>query len=167
MYKQNLKAEPLRKFDKVHQIITKHGAKQDKLIPILQEVQKEFRYLPEEMLNYIATVMELSPASVYGVATFYSQFSTEPKGKHVIQICDGTACHVRGSMNLVDTLRSVLGLEEGQTTTDDMLFTLETVSCIGACALAPAVLIDEKVYGHQTSKSIKELINKIKEEDNE
>jgi len=167
MYKQEFKTEPLRKFEKVNEIIQKHGAERNKLIPILQEVQKEFRYLPEEMLNYISTVMGISPASIYGVATFYAQFSTKPKGKHIIQVCDGTACHVRGSTNLVDTLRSVLGLEEGQITTDDMLFTLETVSCIGACALAPAVLIDEKVYGHQTSCSIKELVNKIKESENE
>jgi NADH-quinone oxidoreductase subunit E len=128
---------PRRKFDKVNEIITRHGKLQSALIPILQEVQGEYRYLPEEILTYIATVMDLSPATVYGVATFYAQFSLEAKGKYVIRVCDGTACHVRSSEPVKNAIRKKLGLMSGKQTTQDMRFTLETVSCLGACGLAP------------------------------
>ncbi len=113
------------------------------------------------MLNYIATSLNLSPARVFGVATFYSHFALEPKGKYVIRICDGTACHVKGSQDIVDTLAERLQLPKGKKTTADMLFTLETVSCLGACGLAPAVVINEDVHGQMSPESTRALIDQI------
>jgi NADH-quinone oxidoreductase subunit E len=156
---------PRRKFDKVNEVIMRHGKLQSALIPILQEVQNEYRYLPEEILTYIATVMDLSPATVYGVATFYAQFSLEAKGKYVIKICDGTACHVRGSEPVKDAIRKRLGLVSGKQTTGDMRFTLETVSCLGACGLAPVVMINDQIYGQMTPDAINIIIDKIIEEE--
>ncbi|HON43709.1 MAG TPA: NAD(P)H-dependent oxidoreductase subunit E, partial [Bacillota bacterium] len=124
-----------RKFERVNEIIAEHGREQSALIPILQEVQAEYRYLPEEILTYIATAMGLSAATVFGVATFYAQFSLEPKGKYVVRVCDGTACHVRHSMLVYQAIRSKLGLKDGKFTTQDMMFTVETVACLGACGV--------------------------------
>ncbi|ACL68941.1 NADH-quinone oxidoreductase subunit NuoE [Halothermothrix orenii] len=148
-------------FTRVNEIIEKHGKDQSKLIPILQEVQKEYRYLPEEILTYIATVMDLSPATVYGVATFYAQFSLDPKGKYVINVCDGTACHVSGSLPVLNAIRKKLNLEDGKFTTDDLMFTVETVSCLGACGLAPVVTINGKVYGKMTPEAIEVIIDEL------
>ena len=115
---------------------------------------------------YIGTKIEgLSPATVYGVATFYAQFSLEPKGKYEIKVCDGTACHVRGSMPVLNALKSRLNVKDGQLTTDDGLFSLETVSCLGACGLAPVVVINEKVYPQMTSDAIKIVIDTIIQEE--
>lgn len=152
-----------RKFDRIQEIIKECGTNESALIPILQRVQAEYRYLPEEILTFIATVLNLPPAKVYGVATFYAQFSLEPKGKHIIKICDGTACHVRKNQALIDTARKKLGLREGQKTTDDMLYTLEIVSCIGACALAPAVVIDGKVHGQMTPEKLSEVLEALED----
>lgn len=154
-------AVPRRKFEKVNEIIEGHGRKQSALIPILQEVQEEYRYLPEEILTYIAMAMNLSPATVYGVATFYAQFSLEPKGKYLIKICDGTACHVRGSDPVKDAIRKQLGLAGAKQTTDDLRYTVETVSCLGACGLAPVVMINEQIYGQMTPEAIKVIIDKL------
>jgi NADH-quinone oxidoreductase subunit E len=143
----------------VLEIIDDYGGDASKIIPILQAVQEEYRYLPEEILTYVATALEISPAKVYGVATFYSHFSLEPKGAYVIKVCDGTACHVKGSGKLVDTLRNKLGLTEKKHTTDDMRFTVETVSCLGACGLAPVMLVNEKVYGQVTPRRAEEILD--------
>ena len=143
-----------RKFEKIQKIIAEYGATESALIPILQKVQAEYRYLPEEILTFVATALNISPATVYGVATFYAQFSLEPKGKYVIRLCDGTACHVRKNQGLISTAKKRLGLKDGAKTTDDMRFTLEIVSCIGACALAPAVVIDGKVHGQMTTEKL-------------
>ena len=151
---------------KVDEIINTYGAKKSNLIAILQKVQEEFRYLPEEVMIYIGTKIEgLSPATVYGVATFYAQFSLEPKGKYEIKVCDGTACHVRGSMPVLNAIKSRLNIKDGQLTTDDGLFSLETVSCLGACGLAPVVVINEKVYPQMTSDAIKIVIDTIFQEE--
>ena len=153
-------------FGKVDAIIKDCGAKKSNLIAILQKVQEEFRYLPEDIMTYIGTKIEgLSPATVYGVATFYAQFSLEPKGKYEIKVCDGTACHVRGSMPVLNALKSRLNIKDGQLTTDDGLFSLETVSCLGACGLAPVVVINEKVYPQMTSDAIKIVIDTIFQEE--
>ena len=128
----------------------------------IQKVQEKYRYLPEETLIYIGTKIEgLSPATVYGVATFYAQFSLEPKGKYEVKVCDGTACHVRGSMPVLNALRSILNLKEGKFTSQDGLFTVETVSCLGACGLAPVMVINEKVYPQMTEDAVKIIINTI------
>ena len=147
---------------KVDEIIQSYGAKKSNLIAILQKVQEIFRYLPEEAMIYIGTKIEgLSPATVYGVATFYAQFSLEPKGKYEIKVCDGTACHVRGSMPVLNAIKARLKIKEGQLTTDNGLFSLETVSCLGACGLAPVVVINEKVYPQMTSDAVKIVIDTI------
>ena len=160
--------EPLRNFRKVQEIVAKYGTDRSALIPILQEVQDEFRYLPRELLSFIATAMGLPMADVYGVATFYAQFSTSPKGKHIIQICDGTACHVRGSGKIISELRKRLDLEDGVTTREDLWVTLETVSCLGACALAPAVVVDGKIYGNVQVSELDGMIDDMgaNDEDN-
>lgn len=150
-----------RRFDRVQQIISEYGATENALIPILQKVQEEYRYLPEEILTFVATALDLPPATVYGVATFYAQFSLEPKGKHLVKCCDGTACHVRKNQHIISAIREKLGLREGRATTDDHRFTFEVVSCIGACALAPAVVIDGKVYGQMTPEEILRVLDEI------
>jgi len=153
---------------KVDEIITSFGAEKSYLIAMLQKVQEVFRYLPIEALTYIGTkVKGLSPATVYGVATFYAQFSLEPKGKYEIKLCDGTACHVRGSMPVLDAVRAKLGLTKEKTTTDDGLFSLETVSCLGACGLAPVVVINEKVYPKMTADAVKIALDEIIKQEKE
>jgi len=151
---------------KVDEIINSYGAKKSYLIAILQKVQEEFRYLPIEALTYIGTKVEdVSPATVYGVATFYAQFSLQPKGKYEIKVCDGTACHVRGSMPVLNAIRAKLNMKEGQLTSEGGLFSLETVSCLGACGLAPVVVINDKVYPQMTSDAITIVLDTlIKEE---
>ncbi|TCL59225.1 NADH-quinone oxidoreductase subunit E [Hydrogenispora ethanolica] len=158
---------PRRRFERVNEIIDAHGKAQSALIPILQEVQEEYRYLPEEILTYIATVMGLSPATVFGVATFYAQFSLEPKGKYVVKICDGTACHVRGSDPVKEAIRKRVGLTGNKLTTDDLRFTVETVSCLGACGLAPVVMINEQIYGQMTPDAITIILDRILAEEGE
>lgn len=153
-------------FAKVDEIIQSYGAKKSNLIAILQKVQETFRYLPEDAMIYIGTRIEgLSPATVYGVATFYAQFSLEPKGKYEIKVCDGTACHVRGSMPVLNAIKAKLNIKAGKLTTDDGLFSLETVSCLGACGLAPVVVINEKVYPQMTSDAIKVILDVIFQEE--
>ena len=147
-----------RRFDAVLRILDTYDRDPSKIIPILQAIQEEYRFLPEEVMTYVATALDVSPAKVYGVATFYSHFSLEPKGAYVIKVCDGTACHVKGSGKLVDALRGKLGLTEKKKTTDDMLFTVETVSCLGACGLAPVMLVNERVYGQVTSQRAEEIL---------
>jgi NADH-quinone oxidoreductase subunit E len=163
----DLQSVPRRRFEKVNAIIEQHGTESSALIPILQEVQEEYRYLPEEILTYVATAMGISPATVYGVATFYAQFSLEPKGKYVIKLCDGTACHVRGSNPVKEAVRKRIGLKNDQTTTSDLRFTVETVSCLGACGLAPVVMINDQIYGQMTPEGINIIIDKILEEEGE
>ncbi len=150
-----------RKFERVNEIIEEHGREQSALIPILQEVQAEYRYLPEEILTYIATAMGLSVATVFGVATFYAQFSLAPKGKYVVRVCDGTACHVRHSMPVYQAIRSKLGLRDGKFTTPDMMFTVEAVACLGACGVAPAMVINGEVYGKMTPEAACTIIDTL------
>ncbi len=152
---------------KLDEIIQSYECKKSNLIAILQKVQEVYRYLPEEALIYIGTKIEgLSPATVFGVATFYAQFSLEPKGKYEIKVCDGTACHVRGSMPVLNAIRAKLNMPEGQLTSENGLFSLETVSCLGACGLAPVVVINEKVYPQMTSDAITIVLDTLmKEED--
>lgn len=151
-----------RKFHKLQEIIQKHDGKVSHLIAILQEVQEEYRYLPEEVLTYIAIALSLSPATVYGVATFYAQFSLIPKGKYIIRVCDGTACHVRGAEPIHFALRKKFDLPPGEITTQDLQFTVETVSCLGACGLAPVLTINgEEVHGQMTPESVLDVIAKF------
>ena len=151
------------KFDKVCEVLDKHSCDPNKLIAILQEVQEEYKYLPEDIMTYIATALGVSPGSVFGVATFYSHFTLKPKGKYVIKVCDGTACHVRKSEDILKILRTELGLSGKKNTSDDMIFTLEVVACLGACGLAPVVVVNETVYGSMTKEKTIELLNGIRE----
>lgn len=153
-------------FREIDKILEKFEYKKSYLIAMLQAVQEVYRYLPEEAMTYIGEKVEdLSPATVYGVATFYAQFSLEPKGKYEIKVCDGTACHVRGSMPVLNAIRSKLNLKEGKLTSDDGLFSLETVSCLGACGLAPVVMINEKVHPQMTSDAISIIIDTLLSEE--
>ena len=121
-----------------------------------------------EAMTYVGTKIEgLSPATVYGVATFYAQFSLEPKGKYEIKLCDGTACHVRGSMPVLNAVRGKLNLSAEKRTTEDGLFSLETVSCLGACGLAPVVVINEKVYPKMTADAVKIALDEIIKQEKE
>ena len=161
-------AHNLHKIDtaKLDEIINLYEGKKSNLIAILQKVQEVYRYLPEDAMIYIGTKMEgLSPATVFGVATFYAQFSLEPKGKFEVKVCDGTACHVRGSMPVLNAIRARLFLKDGQMTTNDGLFSLETVSCLGACGLAPVVVINGKVYPQMTSDAIKIVLDTLLKEE--
>ena len=151
---------------KVDEIINAYGAKKSYLIAMLQKVQEEFRYLPVEALTYIGTkVPELSPATVYGVATFYAQFSLEPKGKYEIKVCDGTACHVRGSMPVLTAVKQCINLKNGKFVSEDGMFSVETVSCLGACGLAPVMVINDKVYPKMPAAAVKIAIDAIKKEE--
>ena len=153
--------ESTRKFEKVCEIIDRYSRNPAKLVPILQEVQEEYRYLPEEIMTFIASSLDLSPARVYGVATFFSYFTLHPKGKYVIKICDGTACHVKKSSALIEAIQEKLSLTDKKNTTEDMMYTLETVSCLGACGLAPVVVINEDVHGAMTPEKICQVLDEI------
>ncbi|NLW40535.1 MAG: NAD(P)H-dependent oxidoreductase subunit E [Tissierellia bacterium] len=150
--------------DIIDGIVMKHGNQQSSIITILQEIQERFRYLPEDVLEYLARVMNISSSKIYGIATFYENFSLKPKGKYVIKICDGTACHVKKSIPILNALQKELGLDDENNTTEDLLFTVETVSCLGACGLAPVLNINDQVYGNMTPETTVELINKLREE---
>ena len=146
-------------YSKVDKILERYEYKKSNLIAILQEVQAHYNFLPENVMTYLGTKMNVSPATVFGVATFYSQFSLEPKGKYVVKICDGTACHVRGSMPVYNAVMNRLKLTDGKFTTEDGLFSVETVSCLGACGLAPVCVINEKIYHKMTPDAILTIIN--------
>lgn len=149
-------------YNKAKEIITQHGAVPESLIPIIQDIQAEYRYLPPELLRYVAEQIGISEAKAYSVATFYENFSFEPKGKYVIKVCDGTACHVRRSTPILERLYSELGLSKEKPTTDDMMFTLETVSCLGACGLAPAITVNDKVHPTMTPDAAAALVAELR-----
>jgi NADH-quinone oxidoreductase subunit E len=150
-----------RHFSKVNAILARHGNDRRSLIAILQGIQEEYRYLPQEVLMYVATALGISPASVYGVATFYAQFSLEPKGRYVVRVCDGTACHVKDSLDVCEAIRKKVGLEEGRATTPDLMFTVETVACIGACGLAPVMVINDQVHGQLTPEAAEIIVDTL------
>lgn len=149
------------RFTQTDQILEQHGYDAAKLIPILQQVQDIYRYLPEDVMRHIAHKLHISPAKVFGVATFFAHFAITPKGKHIIKVCNGTACHVKGSAAVIQTVKEKLKLTGTKETTDDGLFTLECVSCLGACGLAPVMVIDETVHGQITPDQAKKLIDDI------
>lgn len=150
-------------YSKLDVILQKHNFDSSNIIAILQDTQDIYRYLPKEVFSYLSEKLGISRAKIYSVATFYENFSLEPKGKYVIKICDGTACHVRKSIPVLEALRKDLGLSETKKTTDNLMFTVETVSCLGACGLAPALTINDKVHGTMTPEKAIELLNTLKE----
>jgi len=154
-----------RSFRRVIEILDDYQRDPHKIIPILQAVQEEYRYLPQEVLTFVATSLGVSPARVFGVATFYSHFSLEPKGRHILRVCDGTACPVKGASKIIAALRERLNLTEKKHTTPDMLFTLETVSCLGACGLAPVLVVDDDVHGQITPQKAVEIVERLMAEE--
>lgn len=152
-------------FSIVDDIVAKHNYDATAIISILQEIQEHYHYIPKEFFPRIAQHLGISQAKAYSVATFYENFSLEPKGKYVIRVCDGTACHVRKSIPILERLKKELGLQEGQKTTDDLMFTVEIVSCLGACGLAPVLTVNDKVHPAMTPEKVVELIKSIKEEE--
>jgi len=144
---------------KLDKVIEDHKDMQGALIPVLHEAQSIYGYLPYEVMKRIAEGLQIPVAKVYGVATFYSQFSLEKKGKYRINVCMGTACYVKGSGDILNKFRERLGIEVGECT-DDGLFSLESCRCIGACGLAPVITINDEVYGRLTEKDIDAIIDK-------
>ena len=152
-------------FEKAEQILAAHEKKESALIAIMQEIQAEYRYLPAHLLEYVADSLGISLAKIYSVATFYENFSLEPKGKYVFKMCDGTACHVRKSQPIYNAIREYLELEDKQKTSADSLFTLETVACLGACGLAPVVTVNDQVHSKMTPELAIELLEELRKEE--
>ena len=150
-------------FSVLDEAILKFGSEEKSLIAILQQAQESYRYLPQEIFPYLSKKLDISEAKIYGVATFYENFSLERKGKYIIKVCDGTACHVRKSIPILNALRKELNLSEEKKTTDDYLFTVETVSCLGACSSAPAVMVNDEIYPTMTPESAIALLKELKE----
>ena len=137
--------------------VSKHGRF---LVPVLQDVQEEYNYLPEEAIREVAEKLDMPLVDVFGVATFYRTFSLTPKGKHIVTVCMGTACHVRGGSRIVDVLCDELNIKPGGTT-EDMNFTLETVNCLGCCAIGPVIVVDGEYYGEMTPQKTLSIVKKI------
>ena len=150
-------------------ITAKYSSEMRFALPALQDVQKEFGYIPREGLESLSNHFGCSVAQLYSMATFYKALSLKPKGKHVIKVCDGTACHIRGSNILIDDIKRVLGIEPGDIT-EDGEYSLELVNCLGACAIAPVMVIDDKYYGQVKAEKLKDILEnhvKNKEGDHE
>ena len=150
---------------KVAAIIDGYGCRREALIAIMQDIQAEYKYLSEETLELIAEKLDISIAKVYSVATFYENFSLEAKGKYIIKVCNGTACHVRKSQPIYDALREHLGLVGEKKTSADGLFTLETVACLGACSLAPAMTVNDEVFAKMSPQSAIALVDDLREKE--
>jgi NADH-quinone oxidoreductase subunit E len=148
----------------IEKIIDEWGARPSSIIPILQGVQEKYNYLPPEIFPYIAGKLGVSEAKIFGVATFFENFSLDPKGRFIIKICDGTACHVRKSVPNLERFRNELGLSEHKVTTEDLGFTVQTVACLGACSLAPALTVNNKVYAGMTPDKVSALLGELRTE---
>ncbi len=141
----------------LEETLAKYKGERGDLIPLLQEVQARFGYLPEEAMRGIAKFLRLSESTLYGVVTFYAQFKFTPGGKHTITVCRGTACHVRGVSRILEEAEKQLGIKPGETTSD-LEYTLETIACFGSCALAPVMVVDETVYGKMTPEKVTKIM---------
>ena len=150
--------------DRVEAIVDFYGCQRSNLIAIMQDIQAEYKYLSPAVLEKIAEKLDIGVAKVYSVATFYENFSLEAKGKYIIKVCDGTACHVRKSQPIYNAIREYLGLEGKQKTSANQLFTLETVACLGACGLAPVVTVNDQVHSKMTPETVIDLIKQLEKE---
>ena len=151
---------------KAKKIIESYSGKKGILIPLLQDIQNEYGFVPSEAVKLIAKAFDMFPSEIYGVLTFYTQFHTTPRGKHIIKICQGTACHVMGGKALLEYISDKLKIDDGETTQDG-LFSLERVACLGCCGMAPVIMIDENFYGDCDFKKVDQILQKYKEmEDN-
>ena len=148
--------------EKTISIVQSHGCSTSNLIAILQDIQAACSYLSEESLTVVAEMLDVSVSSVYSVATFYENFSLEPKGRHIIKVCAGTACHVRKSGPIYDAIHEYLGLNDKRKTSSDGMFTLETVACLGACGLAPVRTVDGEVYPKMAPDAAIALLEEIR-----
>ncbi len=142
--------------EKLDELLSHYSGKREELIPILQEAQEQFRYLPLEVMCEIAKFLRIPDSAVFGVSTFYAQFKLVPSGKRIVKVCRGTACHVRGGARILREVERRLGIKQGETT-EDLEYTLETVACIGACALAPTMTLDKETHGQMTTKKVAEV----------
>ena len=145
--------------EELAEIFAPHKGQRGALIPILQDVQSKLGYLSEEAISEIAKFLRSSPSDVYGVLTFYAQFRTTPTGKMIVRVCRGTACHVRGGARILSEVEKQLGVQPGETT-PDLEYTLETVACIGACALAPTMVVGGETHGQMTVRKVDELFTR-------
>ena len=145
-------------------VLERHDNDSTKIIAIMQDVQEKYRYLPQEALSYIAKKVKMSESKLYGVATFYGNFSLDAKGKYLMKVCRGTACHVRKSANVLQALYDATGTGEGKATSDDGLFTIEIVSCLGACGLSPVVMVNDTVHAAMTPEKARALVEQLREE---
>ncbi|OGN98692.1 MAG: NADH dehydrogenase [Chloroflexi bacterium RBG_13_51_18] len=148
-----LKKPPKVNIKQVEKLISDYKGRKWGLIPLAEEIQEKFGYIPPEVIPHIAATLRLFPAQVQGVITFYSQLYTHPRGKNIARVCRGTACHVRGGKSILKLVKQHLGVDEGETT-EDMEYTLETVACIGVCALAPNLVVNNKIYGNMNPKKV-------------
>jgi len=142
-------------------IFSHYSRESGNLIPILQEAQEEFRYLPSEVMQEIAKFLRIPEGIVFGVSTFYAQFKFTPIGRRMVKVCRGTACHVRGAPRILDEIVKQLDIEPGETT-DDLEYSLETIACFGSCALAPVMVVDDNVYGRMTPSKIAQILSDTK-----
>jgi len=147
---------------RIDRIVADYREQRWSLIPLLHEIQGALGYIPVQAIPRIAKGLGLFPSQVQGVITFYTQFYTEPRGKNIVRVCRGTACHVRGGKTILKLVKQELGLEEGETTSD-MEYTLETVACIGVCALAPNIVVNRTTYGHMNPKKVTNLFHRKEE----
>jgi len=145
--------------EQVRKLIFEYSQQKWALIPLVQKIQNEFGYIPPESIPILASALRLFPSQVQGVISFYEQLYTRPRGKNIVRVCRGTACHVRGGRTILKLVKQNLGIEEGETT-PDMEYTLETVACIGVCALAPNLVIGERVFGNMNPKKVEQLVKK-------
>ena len=147
--------------DKLEEIFAGYKGKSEELIPILQKVQEEFRYLPADAMMKVARFLRIPESTVFGVSTFYAQFKLTPLGKKIVKICRGTACHVRGGEKILEETEKQLGVKAGEVT-EDLEWTLETIACFGACALAPVMVIDKDVHGRMVTNKVKDVLTGTK-----
>ena len=155
MAKNNLTKAEVQ--DKLKGIFSHYHGDRQELIPILQETQEQFRYLPAEAMREIGRFLRIPESTIYGVCTFYAQFKLTPLGRKIVKICRGTACHVRGGAKILEETEKILGIKAGETT-EDLEYTLETIACFGSCALAPVLVIDDIVHGRVTTSKVKSII---------
>lgn len=146
--------------EEMQEIMNKYMVEKDNLIPILNEVQEKYGYIPKIAQLEISNYLKIPMAEIYGVVTFYSRFTLEPKGKYNISVCLGTACYVKGSQKILDRLKDRLKIEEGQTT-EDGKFSIDTTRCVGACGIAPVFTVNNEVYGRATVKKLDEVLNEL------
>jgi len=147
------KKTPKVNLKRIERIIAEYQNQRWALLPLLERIQQQFGYIPPEAIPHIASALGLFPSQVQGVITFYAQLYTEPRGKNIVRVCRGTACHVRGGKSILKLTKQYLGIDEGETT-PDMEYTLETVACIGVCALAPNIVINMNTYSHMNPKKV-------------